>query len=1083
MSGGVSYGPGDWRPQPRSASDVYGGRDHTNDYQTTYYGHSAPVTPQIMQPGLHDKTTSPYATRESWTLETPRPLVGPYSTPGPVSAPLYGHGQSTPLGISRNLSPIPGRLTYSNSGYSVQRSHSQGKDRSRSKQGPPPKAVLGGVGGKTWDELQLTDRSVSTPLPLQLPSSSNPTTDPPRCQSHHGMVEVVMNLESEPMFKGNPIVFRPPLPTYSPPESPERHQPSVPDPDIDVKEERQVQVEISPGSQQPKVPRKEAFPWPARRPRGAPETIPLPLSPSDTTMKGRRRRMVTGVSRDIVRDGGGNGDANGETVAVFVPDPVSVKIYCRYETDGQTSWDRLKAEARERRRSTLALDTESNLSQPGLPSHRARVSDTISGKTEASDTQHPSSHCRTLSSQEHSRDRTASGSSLALSPPSSRRGTGMRFGDNAFIRRQLGGMMKERTRSSDEVIQSAGIVETTSSMAAEIENSQKRDGDAVNDDQDHIEESTMREDVGQESKPDLTSLQQARQRVEESVRARQVTSPGHSAGGAEKRTISRDDHTDKVSYGAELLGNMNADIELHTTVDMLPDPTRKRKMKLANFDGFLGRQLGGSGLLGPKSKNVEEAPTLSNAEGVEIEQMTNSDHDCSSGEVPVNGDVGNVEDGSKKRTRPASDDGPPSKLGSAPSVTNTGSLSKLRPTASIFRPHPPLAAAFDLVPPGQTSFNFSGDLSAPTTLRPAAAVFKPRKSISLAIEEAVLKDRRPSVYRDAVTDVTTPPLSSDSSTHEDIPASLDGGPQSESTAIVEPRIPVVVGSPAAELHGIFDTSPNDSISDGDLFYRPPRSEVSEEPSEDLESFDPVSYSYDHPEDDIPNAPDLRSSTPHRDWHSIEGGGNHDRTSSPESQTVGSPTINVAPPSQAGDDKRRFREWTFPRSDHDHRPSISRRHTFDNQRDGNEDGRSHTQNGVASTFASRVGDLRAFLAQSIKGEHLRVSSAHDHLTSSRSSVEFPIRSPAKVLAVVNDVFADDPEATPRSGAIRPTNSVKSQDLLRGAMDKLQATMERMMSTRDERGERTTLSRLEVILELMTQRLDGMCRSDRVARRPC
>ena len=98
------------------------------------------------------------------------------------------------------------------------------------------------------------------------------------------------------------------------------------------------------------------------------------------------------------------------------------------------------------------------------------------------------------------------------------------------------------------------------------------------------------------------------------------------------------------------------------------------------------------------------------------------------------------------------------------------------------------------------------------------------------------------------------------------------------------------------------------------------------------------------------------------------------------------------------------EWTFPNG-HGQMPSISRRHTFDhlNLTYSDETSQSPDQ-GVASTFASRVGDLRAHLAKNQGGkddeDHLRVTSGPGGISSTRSSAECPMRSPNKKLAVVN-----------------------------------------------------------------------------------
>jgi hypothetical protein len=103
------------------------------------------------------------------------------------------------------------------------------------------------------------------------------------------------------------------------------------------------------------------------------------------------------------------------------------------------------------------------------------------------------------------------------------------------------------------------------------------------------------------------------------------------------------------------------------------------------------------------------------------------------------------------------------------------------------------------------------------------------------------------------------------------------------------------------------------------------------------------------------------------------------------------------------------EWTFPNG-HSRLPSIYRRHTFDHLNLSHSDETLDSpEEGVASTFASRVGDLRAHLAKNQGGKddegHLRVTSGPSGMLSTRSSAEFPMRSSDKKLAVVNDSVRD------------------------------------------------------------------------------
>jgi hypothetical protein len=203
------------------------------------------------------------------------------------------------------------------------------------------------------------------------------------------------------------------------------------------------------------------------------------------------------------------------------------------------------------------------------------------------------------------------------------------------------------------------------------------------------------------------------------------------------------------------------------------------------------------------------------------------------------------------------------------------------------------------------------------------------------------------------------------------------------------------GSPAAELHGIY-ASPGHSS---------PLSEISDSMEVLSDSFDPVSYSYETDTEstyEVSSTAVFFTSTPrggHRvlPLNSIQSDSESGRSSPEEYHTV--PTVNVDQ-----DPRRRFMEWTFPNG-HGQMPSIHRRHTFDHLNlTHSDESLEPPEQGVASTFASRVGDLRAHLAKNQGGKddegHLRVTSGPSGMLSTRSSAEFPMRSPKKKLAAVN-----------------------------------------------------------------------------------
>lgn len=203
------------------------------------------------------------------------------------------------------------------------------------------------------------------------------------------------------------------------------------------------------------------------------------------------------------------------------------------------------------------------------------------------------------------------------------------------------------------------------------------------------------------------------------------------------------------------------------------------------------------------------------------------------------------------------------------------------------------------------------------------------------------------------------------------------------------------GSPAAELHGIY-ASPGHS---------PPLSEISDTMEVLSDSFDPISYSYETDTEstyEVSSTPMFLTSTP-RGGHrvlpidSIQSDSESGRSTPEEYNTV--PPVDVDQ-----DPRRRFMECTFP-NNHGQLPSIYRRHTFDQLNlTQSDEALDSPEQGVASTLASRVGDLRAHLAKTQAGNddggHLKVTSGPSGNLSTRSSAEFPMRSPNKRLTVVN-----------------------------------------------------------------------------------
>ncbi|WRT68292.1 uncharacterized protein IL334_005268 [Kwoniella shivajii] len=165
----------------------------------------------------------------------------------------------------------------------------------RAREGGPPKAVLGGPGGKTFDEM-LSERPQSSPSRNEYKAQGGEILIPSRKTSG-------ISQTSEPRWKGNQARFKPPPTSYSPPDSP---------PSSSL-------IEPSEGEQsaEDRRPRKEAFPWPEREILTSPSGVPLPLSPNDVGCA-----PVREPSTILIR---GSGEATqgvwrGKEVLVSIPD-------------------------------------------------------------------------------------------------------------------------------------------------------------------------------------------------------------------------------------------------------------------------------------------------------------------------------------------------------------------------------------------------------------------------------------------------------------------------------------------------------------------------------------------------------------------------------------------------------------------------------------------------------------------------------------------------------------------------------------------------------------------------------------------
>ncbi|WVQ81990.1 hypothetical protein IAT38_004117 [Cryptococcus sp. DSM 104549] len=243
---------------------------------------------------------------------SPLQSASPYHHPGPASpAHSSGAGYFT-LGDreqERRVVTMPSdkRERDREQGDLPQR----GYRGARAKADGPPKAVLGGPGGKTFDEM-LTERGAQTPQPsagglspspsgAQLSSTSaNVSPTPSRGLS--------ASEESSVKWNGMVVSVRMPHPNYSPPDSP-----------LHVKPQDQVEGEEEKDGASTRS-RKEAFPWPETKIRLSPEGTPLPISPDGITYDdlGEALSPVPSPTED------GDGEMwNGKKVVVSLPDPDS----------------------------------------------------------------------------------------------------------------------------------------------------------------------------------------------------------------------------------------------------------------------------------------------------------------------------------------------------------------------------------------------------------------------------------------------------------------------------------------------------------------------------------------------------------------------------------------------------------------------------------------------------------------------------------------------------------------------------------------------------------------------------------------
>ncbi|ODN92778.1 hypothetical protein L198_05573 [Cryptococcus wingfieldii CBS 7118] len=171
----------------------------------------------------------------------------------------------------------------------------------RGRIGGPPKAVLGGPGGKTFDEM-MTDQGKGLQSPEK---ASGGLTPSPRHSNRDDSSEGGEQEEEEVKWKGNRVVVRMPHKEYNPPESP-----------LFVKNPEEEDGDHTPVEQ---LSRKEAFPWPAAQVRLSPESTPLPMSPRDAEHEDPGEALSRVPSPDIDCDI--ETVWNGKKLVLAIPEP------------------------------------------------------------------------------------------------------------------------------------------------------------------------------------------------------------------------------------------------------------------------------------------------------------------------------------------------------------------------------------------------------------------------------------------------------------------------------------------------------------------------------------------------------------------------------------------------------------------------------------------------------------------------------------------------------------------------------------------------------------------------------------------
>ncbi|WVQ99911.1 hypothetical protein IAU59_007054 [Kwoniella sp. CBS 9459] len=319
-------------PRVHAPSPSLSGSRYIDDRSSLGIAHAPRTSPLITGPphllipqtGLatHQQTPPQPLMTRAWTLDsssrtTLSPLAQSHDslplTRSPLAHSQHGQGSLLPGQISPSHSatsapldgkryrsePIRRMKSYSPSNRNRDRKEEDDETDRRyrgfkGREGGPPKAKLGGVGGKTYDEMIAT-RSPAPGIPA---AAKDDRLETPSMISSASTGEY--------RWKGNPINIKLPPPRYSPPDTP-------PEPLLQIEDgQGPIGTEAV-----PKLPRREAYPWPGHRIRLSATGTPLPPSPSDPAEDTVRRPSITSTESTEASTGG---MWRGKEVLVSVPD-------------------------------------------------------------------------------------------------------------------------------------------------------------------------------------------------------------------------------------------------------------------------------------------------------------------------------------------------------------------------------------------------------------------------------------------------------------------------------------------------------------------------------------------------------------------------------------------------------------------------------------------------------------------------------------------------------------------------------------------------------------------------------------------